>query len=538
MFPPACRLFDTWFYAKMETSKGKEEEVLLRRILLMALVLALLMGLAPAYAESYTFPAVSASVSLPEGVYQTVLTPDNLKANEAFIASQNGTVEDWAADFASRGVLLQAYDQKESRVLIITALNDVDAQRYYDINEQGADVRARYRASHGADGAYTVLGYKYDSISWKNFKGVGRFLQLRYSHRQEGQLVSRGFQRRTIRNGYTFTIDMRVYGRALKGGDNTALNKVFDTFAFTNVQSVPDLPVSIEESATAPVETNQPNFTLKGKTRPEAQLKALLVSFATSATQTFEATANKQGAYSLPITLPGEDVYLMTLTVSVPGLEDFSKVYNIRYQQGLLPVQIANAPPFETQEDSFVLSGSTDQSGVSARLFVNNQEQSRNIGKNGAFSFTIDTTQPGPYDIRLTFSKKGLQDRSFQYTMNRVTSQEAQQAALREGALTPTYEDLVNQQEGLDGKMLSLTGYIVSRETATGETIMKLALVKTDQGFQDQVVLHLETDPGFAIGTKVRVYGQAAGINIGKTALGAEERLPKLQVNLMEGEGH
>lgn len=512
--------------------------MLLRRIVVWCLALTLLLSLTPALAESYEFTGVSARVSLPEGVYQTVLTPDNLKDNEAFIKSQNGTVEDWTADFASRGVLLQAYDPQENRVLIITALSDVDAQRYYDINQQTADVRAKYRASHGADGAYTLLGYKYDSISWKNFKEVGRFLQLRYSYRQEGELVSRGFQRRTIRNGYTFTVDMRVYGRALKGGDNTALNKVFDTFAFTNVQSVPDLPINIEETATAPVETNQPSFTLKGKTKPEAELKALLMSFGTSATQTFEAKANKQGVYSLPITLPNEDVYLLTLTVSSPGLEEFSKVYNIRYQQGLLPVQIANAPPFETTEDSFVLSGSTDQTGVTARLFVNNQEMSKAIGKNGAFSFTIDTTQVGAYDIRLTFSKKGLQDRGFQYTMNRVTSQEAQQAALRQGAYTPEYDELINKQDELDGKMLSLSGYIVSREAGADETTMRLALLKTDAGFEQLVMLQLENDPGFAIGTRVRVYGLAAGINIGKTALGAEERLPKLQVNLMEGEAH
>ncbi len=48
-----------------------------------------------------------------------------------------------------------------------------------------------------------------------------------------------GFQRRTIRNGYTITVDMQVYGRNVSGADNTALNKVFDSFGFTQALPVP-----------------------------------------------------------------------------------------------------------------------------------------------------------------------------------------------------------------------------------------------------------------------------------------------------------
>ena len=52
---------------------------------------------------------VHAGLTLPEGVYQTVLTPANLEANAAFIQSQGGTAEAWQADFAARGILLQLF---------------------------------------------------------------------------------------------------------------------------------------------------------------------------------------------------------------------------------------------------------------------------------------------------------------------------------------------------------------------------------------------------------------------------------------------
>ena len=121
-------------------------------------VLLLLIGLVPAWAaESYQFAGVNAAVSLPEGVYQPVLTPENLKDNEAFIQQQGGTLAAWQADFEARGILLQAYDTANDRVLVITALQDVDGQQLFDINEHGSDVRAKYRLSHGAAGAYTIL---------------------------------------------------------------------------------------------------------------------------------------------------------------------------------------------------------------------------------------------------------------------------------------------------------------------------------------------------------------------------------------------
>lgn len=507
----------------------------MKRFFLTLTAVVFILSLLPsALAQTHQFDAISAGVTLPEGVYEVVLTPENLKDNEAFIQSKGGNLVTWQTDFAARGILLQAYDTKNDRVLVISALADVDAQRLFDVNEQSSDARMRYRLSHGANGAYTVLGYRYDSVSWKNFGEAGRFLQLRYAYRLNGDVAHRGYQRRTIRNGYTITVDMQVFGRQLTGQDNTALNKVFNTFAFSKILPVPPLPLSLEETATAPVETNRPSFTMKGRTKPEAKLQAVLVSFATNATKVFDATANKSGDYSLKIELPAEDIYVMTLTVQSAGFDDISRSYNIRYQEGLLPVQMTSEPPPEFTGGEFILAGRTGESGVKAALSVNGVETEKNLPRDGSISFPIDTSREGAYEIRLVLSKRGFEDRVFSYTAHKALTPEAREEQLRAGALSPTYAELTGNPNTYDGKLLTYEGTLISKENLTDTWVLRLALRKTESGFGDILVLTSDTDPNLALDTQVLVYGVMAGMNIGVNGQGVEETLPKLNLSLIK----
>lgn len=505
-----------------------------KRFIPILLLAALLLGLVPsASAAEHQFPAIYAAVTLPDGVYDPVLTPDNLQANEAFIQSKGGSVASWAADFTARGILLQAYDDTNDRMLVITALKDVDGEQLFDINAHESAVRAKYRVSHGASGAYSVLGYRYDSVSWKNFAKIGRFLQLRYSYRLGNEVVRRGYQRRTVRNGHTITVDMQVFGRQLGAKDNTALNKVFDTFTFTQVLPLPPLPISLDESATAPVETSKAGFTMKGKTKPEATLEAVLISFTNSAQKVFKTTANKAGNYSLPIELPAQDVYVMTLTVQAPGFDDLSRSYNIRYQEGLIPVQITSAPGLTLSGDEVILSGITEEAGVRATLHVNGETTSKNVARDGSFSFTVPTVQEGSYDIRLVLSKKNLQDRIFQYNPLKTLSQEAREELLRQSALSPSYQELSQNPDAYDGKMLQFSGTLVGKDNLTDSWVLRVATAKTDSGFSDVLLFVSEAEPAQALNTAVRAYGTMAGMNNGQTEDGQEEILPRLALSLL-----
>ncbi len=503
-----------------------------KRLTLMLLIIVLLLSLLPtALAEGYTFASIHAGITLPDGVYQTVLTPENLASNEAFIQSKGGSVATWEADFKAKGILLQAYDTANDRVLVITALDDVDGKNIFDVNKHGTDVRARYRLSHGASGAYNVLGYRYDSVSWKNFKDIGRFLQLRYQYRLNGEVAHRGYQRRTIRNGYTITVDMQVFNRQLTAQDNTALNKVFNTFTFSQVLPLPVLPISLNETQTAPVETASSTFTMKGRTKPQASLHAVLISFSNNTTKVFDTKANKNGDYSLKITLPGEDVYVMTLTVQSEGLEDFSKSYNIQYKEGLLPVTITSAPPASFQGNLFVLTGVTSEAGVKATLTVNGNKTEKNVARNKEFSFELDTTKEGAYDIRLVLSKRNLEDRVFTYTMTREVSQQAREEAAKAAALTPTYAQLISDPNAFDGKLLRFEGTLVEKENTTDSWVLRFALKKDGGVFSDFLIITSDREPTLAINQTATVYGVMTGMNISKDEQGQEISLPKLSLS-------
>ena len=77
-------------------------------------------------------------------------------------------------------------------------------------------------------------GYEFSTSEWKNTDN-GRFLVLRYTRRDNGEILYRGFMRRTIRNGYEIDFDMQIYGRSTTNKDNTNLNKIWETFTFVEV---------------------------------------------------------------------------------------------------------------------------------------------------------------------------------------------------------------------------------------------------------------------------------------------------------------
>ena len=271
---------------------------------------------------------------------------------------------------------------------------------------------------------------------------------------------------------------MQVFGRQLTARDNTALNKVFDTFTFTQhpARAAP-CPSRWMKRPPRRLKPASPAFVMKGKTKPEASLRAVLMSFSTSASKVFETKANKAGVYSLPIDLPGEDVYVMTLTVQSPGLEDLNRSYNIRYQSGLIPVSMTSAPSGELLDDQFVLAGSTTESNVRATLSVNGNETTKNVARNGTFSFTFDTKEEGTYAIRLVLTKKGLQDRVFNYTAVRVLSPLAREELLKERAEPHLYRTHPKPQH-VRRQDAALPGTLIAKENDADAWVLRVALNK------------------------------------------------------------
>lgn len=496
----------------------------MRKLTLVLLAILLVTMALPAGAEQVSLAAIPAVVQLPDGAYTPILTPENLSQHETFIHARGGTAAGWAEEWKAQGILLKAYDDANNRVLVVSALADETGQRLIDIDQQTAGIRADYRRDHlDKDGALAAQGYRMESAEWKDFSSVGRFLMLKYRFSPGGSLQYRGFARKSVKNGLSVMLDMQVYGRALKAGDNTALNRVFDTLEFT-AASAPGvtLPIVLSETHVPPQETNQPNVSIKGTTRPGVRLSAVVGSMASATADSYNTVADAKGAYAFDIRLPQEGVFLITLTANLEGLEETTRNYPITFRRNLLPVSFTSAEfPQVISQDSYTISGTTDP-GVTIQLVVNEESTQRRTN-NGSFSFKVNTRQEGTYNVRLTFSKKDFNTRTFDYQgvkgseAAQQAAQQAVQAAATQApqqsgeALSPPYTDLIAQSAQYEGMLLTYDGFLISAEQKGSQWLLSMALRKNAAGYADTIVLVTDRDPAIRPDTPIRAYGELIG---------------------------
>ena len=484
----------------------------------------------PALAETYTFGDVRASVEIPAD-YETVLTPYNLSAHTDWIAAQGLDYDALANTFEADGILLQAFDAETNRTLVITAVKDVDAQTYFDLNNQDEDMRKEFRVSHTNGKGYSILGYSYSSAQWANYgKNAMRFLKTQYTLRQDGQLICSGYQRRTIRNGYTITLDMQVRDRNAKEADNTALEKIMKTFTFTEILPMPELPIKLVVSSAPPTETNEETFTIKGATQRKATVTATLFSLGAAGGQTFTTTANGSGNFSIKVTLPAQGVYSLTLTSEAEGAITAQRLYSVNFQKGVLPVEVSVAPG-EVLSDQTIVSGTTE-AGASIQLSISGPINYSKTINGSSFNFKVDTSAEGTYQFVLAITKKGLTERTFTYTGTRAYSDSEREEKIRASAKKMTYANLPKNEN--KGKIVVETGYITGIEHNINEWVVTFALTKTNSGYKEIIYLICQEEPAYEVDAKVKVYGQTSGTWSELSEDGSIKSYPRIDVSFID----
>ena len=505
---------------------------MLRNKILFILGLALL-GLAlavPGLSETYSFGDIRAAVTIPED-YETVLTPYNLTANRDWLEEQGLDHDAVVNSFDADGVLLMALDTKNNRTLVITALRDVDGQTYFDLNNQDEDMRKEYRLSHTNGTAYSVLGYSYSSAKWANYgKTTLRFLQTQYTLRQEGELVCTGYQRRTIRNGYTITLDMQVRGRTAKEADNTALEKVMKSFSFSEILPMPPLPLKLNLTSAPPTETNEDTFTKKGTTASKAVVTATLFSLGATGGQTFTDTANNSGGFAIKVKLPSQGVYSLTLTSEKEGAITAQRLYSVNFKQGLLPVDLILTPA-SSLDDQTTVSGTTI-AGAKTQLSTSGPTTMTKTVSGDKFSFKVDTSAEGTYNFILTVSKKGLQERTFSFTGTRTYTDAERDEKIRAGAKKMAYANISKTEN--QGKSIYETGYITSVTQSINEWVVTLALTKSGSSYKEVCYLICSEEPPFPMDSKVKIYGTASGTYSVLNDDGNVKTYPRIVVYIMD----
>ncbi len=474
---------------------------------LMLLTFMLMMG-ASCFAETktYEFNDISAKLSADLSDFPIILTQHNLADNSAYFEDKGIDPDSAILKFQEEGILLKAINEKEGEIFIVTAVQDVDAQMYFDLNEQDEEMRRHFRTSHTNGSAYSILGYDYSSSTWRNYgKNVDRFLRLKYTLKQNGQSFA-GYQRRTIRNGHTITLDMQVSTRKASSSDEKFIDKMMSGFEFTDIRTAPPGACRLTLNDEPPRETGSETFTLSGKTDKGATVTAALISMTSSTTKTFSDVASSSGAYSMKVTFPQGDTYSLVVTSQTPDGRSAQQTFVTTYQRNLLPVNFTAPIPEQLTSDTLFIKGTT-LSGAKTQISVTGPTTYDKTSTKSSFSFEIDTSKAGNYQITILVTKKGLETRSFTYNAIRTLTEAETYQRVKENAESVTYKTLVRDIPKYAGRTFAYKGYIIETQETGSEYTVKLALSKTGTTYKDIVYVISKTNPNYDIGTPVRMYG-------------------------------
>lgn len=483
----------------------------MRKILLWLAVVLCLLVCMPAMAETYIIDDLFASIEITEDY--VVLTPRNLPDYAQWLAARGGSLEETSADFERRGVQLQAWSENFDMCFELRATQNQSTELIFDVNEQSEAVRRNYRTSHYPNNEYP--GYDFSSSEWKNTGLNGRFLILKYVMRDNSEILHRGFMRRTIRNGYQIDFDMQIHGRSATDKDNAKLNKIWETFDFIEIKPMPPKAAAkIAITDEPPEETNQKEFAIEGTAEPGVKFTAVVMRLNDPEPVVVEATANKNGSFSLPIVLPKDGVFVVTLTAEYQDDEVMEMVYPVTYQSTLLAVNFTAKPGEVSTQDTVKFAG-TGEPGASIQVFVNNEAvMTKKVTAEGKFSITVDAQEEGSYDVALVFSKKKLADRRFTFTFTRKWTDEDMMDYLKKQSISPTYAQLVKEMARYEGRIMAFKAYILDVSPSGDEYIVRMALNRKDGKYKNIILVTTGQEPNFDLEQRVMMYGTCEGMSL------------------------
>ncbi len=484
----------------------------MRKLFFCTLVLLCGLFCLGARAETGLFDALHATVEIPDTYI--VLKKDNLSNYGEWLKSRNTTAEDVTADFDKRGVLMQCWSAEGDSCVEITAVQNEQTLNTFDINLQEDSVRGRYRLSHYPENEFGAQGYDFSSADWKNTP-EGRFLILRYIRRNNGEIIYRGLMRRTIRNGYEVTFDLQVYNRSITNKDNNALNAIWESFHFVEVLPLPPAAsAKINIVKAPPTETNVAEFTIEGTAAKDVKLTTVVMGLSSPNPLVIEAEVAASGKFKIPVTLPKEGVFMITMTGEYQGEDVTELAFPVTYQHTLLTFNLQTPFPTVVTTPELILLGTSEPS-ASIQVHVNGEQvQTKKVNAQGKFKIELDTKTEGSYEVVLVFSKKGLADRRIMNSFTRKWSEADMIKQLQSQSIKPGYSTLKKKIEGYEGRIMGYKCYLVGYTKAGDEYIAQMALSKRGNEYISLILVTCNEEPTMPIGSQVLMYGTCAGMSL------------------------
>ena len=303
-----------------------------KRLTAILIMIPLMMMTIPAHAAPFSFNDQYITLDVP-AEWPVTLTPDTLDSQFDVLNAMGTDAESMKDLFKAEGILLMAVDSANNRTFVLSCLKTVDSEMYFDLNEQDSDMRKEYRTGHTNGKAYGLLGFRYAHAAWNNYGGDKlRFLCTEYTLMKDGAVDHYGYQRRTIRNGYTYTLDLQVKGRQLKTSDEKALEKLMSGFRFIQILPLPQLPARMSITSEPPASSANGTFTVKGTSLKKAEITVTAISLTNASSTVYQDTANGSGAFSVKVTLPSQGIYSIVISAKTPESLRSQFTYTVRYQ--------------------------------------------------------------------------------------------------------------------------------------------------------------------------------------------------------------
>ncbi|MBR0513839.1 MAG: hypothetical protein IJK06_06260 [Clostridia bacterium] len=519
----------------------------MRKAVFLLIVLVFLAAVSYAAADTeYSLSPCSGSVTISEDKF-IILTPDNLGEHTEVLTRIGRTSDQVRSDWEDRGVVLQAWfnNKQLDSCLEVIVRQDEDARNYYDLVNHSSDAGWKtFLASHKGDNAYKADGYDIKEVEkkQKNLEFHNFLLQLKYK-RTTNDKTYWGYAFKTVAKGYTVVLDYQVYDRGLRTGDLNALNKIVNTLRFfeggtETADTGYSGSVSLQITTPPPTETSSDTFTVEGRTVPGAHLIGVLMRINSAEPVLFHTDANaRSGDFKLKVTLPEENVWLMTINVDMNDKIVAEQVFETTtYKKTLIPITFSSGIPEVLSADETVISGVTDK-GVTIQCIVTNGTNTfdKTIKTNGTgkFNFKIPTQLEATYHFTVVFSKKGYDTKRFTGNAARNLNEEERKAAIKKEAIKPGYSTLCRNLESYIGKIMGYNLYIAEVMQNGNEWIIKAAMVKNSSGYKNFMYFVTSEDPAVEADSQMLMYGTCIGPYVIQTDEG-NQNSPAFDLLFME----
>ena len=158
-----------------------------------------------------------------------------------------------------------------------------------------------------------------------------------------------------------------------------------------------------------------------------------------------------------------------------------------------------------------VISGTSIQ-GAKVQFIVGDENKTVRVGSNKKFSFKMDTSKEGDYNLTVVFSKNGLDTQRYQMSGKRVFTENEIQEKARDIAKKPAYSTLTNKLKAYTGHTLTYTAYVTGIENVNGEWYISMAMRQMKNGtYKDPFMVTTLQEPVLTVGTQVKLYGVCQG---------------------------